>query len=128
MQGRPSRQGEEEEEGNLESEPIYQASSQRAERQLPQHLQSGQETVVGGLRGERKARLKPKRRKKKKGGEWEREREEGDWRKEERRRAEAGEREIKGHCVQECGNNERAEMEKMTTSSLCACAARTTPG
>lgn len=74
MQGRPSRQGEEEEEGNLESEPIYQASSQRAERQLPQHLQSGQETVVGGLRGERKARLKPKRRKKKKGGEWERER------------------------------------------------------
>lgn len=49
MQGRPSRQGEEEEEGNLESEPIYQASSQRAKRQLPQHLQSGQETVVGGL-------------------------------------------------------------------------------
>lgn len=128
MQGRPSRQGEEEEEGNLESEPIYQASSQRAKRQLPQHLQSGQETVVGGLRGERKARLKPKRRKKKKGGEWERERDEGDWRKEERRRAEAGEREIKGRCVQECGNNERAEMEKMTTSSWYACAARTTPG
>lgn len=119
MQGRPSRQGEEEEESNLESEPIYQASSQRAKRQLPQHLQSGQETVVGGLRGERKEE---------RGGVRERGRDEGDWRKEERRRAEAGEREIKGRCVQECGNNERAEMEKMTTSSWYACAARTTPG
>lgn len=56
MQGRASRQGEEEEEGNLESEPVHQASSQRAERQLAQNLQSGQETVVGGLRGEREVR------------------------------------------------------------------------
>lgn len=49
MQGRPSGEGEEEEEGNLEPEPIHQASGQSAERQLPQHLQSCQETVVGCL-------------------------------------------------------------------------------
>lgn len=54
MQGCPSGQGEEEEEGNLESKPIHQAPSQSAERQFPQHLQSGQETVVGRLKGERK--------------------------------------------------------------------------
>lgn len=83
MQGRPSGQGEEEEEGHLESEPIHQAPSQRAKRQLPQHLQRGQETVVGCLRGERKAGLKPKKKKKKKkrGKEEVRERDEGDWKK-----------------------------------------------
>lgn len=50
MQGRPGREGEEEEEGNLETEPIYHASGQSAERQLSQHLQSCQETVVGRLK------------------------------------------------------------------------------
>lgn len=60
MQGCPSGQGEEEEEGNLESEPIHQAPSQSAERQFPQHLQSGQETVVGRLKGERKDQEKKK--------------------------------------------------------------------
>lgn len=49
MQGRPSREREEEEEGNLETEPIHYASGQSAERQLAQHLQSRQETVVSRL-------------------------------------------------------------------------------
>ena len=56
MQGRPGREGEEEEEGDLEPKPIHHASSQSAERQLPQHLQSRQETVVGRLKGERPPR------------------------------------------------------------------------
>lgn len=56
MQGRCSRKGEEEEEGNLETKPIHHASSQSAERQLSQHLQSRQETVVGRLEGERQPR------------------------------------------------------------------------
>lgn len=127
MQGRPSRQGEEEEEGNLESEPIDQASGQRAKRQLAQHLQSGQETVVGGLRGERKAQLKPKRRKNRGGvggGGGGKERKVTG----EKRKGDEEKREIMGRCVQECGNNQRAEMEKMTTPSRCACATRTTPG
>lgn len=130
MQGRPSRQGEEEEEGNLESEPVYQASSQRAKRQLPQHLQSGKETVVGGLRGERRARLNPKRRKKEKrrevseGGRGMKVT--GEKRKEDKEGL--GEREIKGHCVQECGNNQRAEVEEMTASFWCACTTRITAG
>lgn len=49
MQGRPGGEREEEEEGNLETEPIHHAAGECAERQLPQHLQSRQETVVGGL-------------------------------------------------------------------------------
>lgn len=49
MQGRPSGEREEEEEGNLETEPIHYASGQSAERQLAQHLQSRQETVVSRL-------------------------------------------------------------------------------
>lgn len=53
MQRRSSRQGEEEEEGYLETKPIHQHTSKSTEHQLPQHLQSGQETVVGGLKGER---------------------------------------------------------------------------
>lgn len=54
MQGCAGGEGEEEEEGNLKTKPIHHASSQSAEHQLPQHLQSGQETVVGRLmeRGE----------------------------------------------------------------------------
>lgn len=106
MQGRASRQGEEEEEGNLESEPVHQASSQRAERQLAQNLQSGQETVVGGLRGERREGSEKERQ-----GEGERKVSGEKWRGEE------GEWEIKGRCVHECGNNDRAETEEMTTSS-----------
>lgn len=49
VQGCPGREGEEEEVGNLETKPIHQTSSQSAECQLPQHLQSGQEAVVGRL-------------------------------------------------------------------------------
>lgn len=52
VQGRSGREGEEEEEGNLETKPIHQASGQSAEHQLPQHLESSQETVVGRLQGE----------------------------------------------------------------------------
>lgn len=49
MQGRRGGEGEEEEEGNLETKQIYHASCQGAERQLPEHLQSRQEAVVGRL-------------------------------------------------------------------------------
>lgn len=56
VQGRSSREGEEEEEGNLETKPVHHASGQSAEHQLPQHLESGQETVVGRLKGERQPR------------------------------------------------------------------------
>lgn len=52
MQGRSSRQGEEEEEGHLETTPVHHSSGQSAEHQLPQNLQSRQETVVGGLEEE----------------------------------------------------------------------------
>lgn len=58
MQGRPGGEGQEEEEGNLETKPIHHASGQSAEHQLPQHLQSRQETVVGRLKGERQPRGK----------------------------------------------------------------------
>lgn len=56
MQSCPGWEREKEEEGNLKTKPIYHASSQSAEGQLPQHLQSRQETVVGRLkeRGRRK--------------------------------------------------------------------------
>lgn len=49
VQGRARREREEEEEGNLEAEPIHDASRQSAERQLPQYLKGGQEAVVGRL-------------------------------------------------------------------------------
>lgn len=49
MQCCPGGEGEEEEEGHLETKPIHHASGQSAEHQLPQHLQSCQETVVGRL-------------------------------------------------------------------------------
>lgn len=49
MQGRPGGEREEEEEGNLETEPIHHAAGERAEGQLPQNLQSRQETVMGRL-------------------------------------------------------------------------------
>lgn len=64
VQGRPGGQGEEEEEGHLETEPVHHASGQGAERQLPQNLQSRQETVVGRLeeRGGRGKRRKSKER------------------------------------------------------------------
>lgn len=52
VQRRSSRQGEEEEEGYLETKPIHQHTGKSTEHQLPQHLQSGQETVVGGLKGD----------------------------------------------------------------------------
>lgn len=122
MQGRPSGQGEEEEEGHLESEPIHQAPSQRAKRQLPQHLQRGQETVVGCLRVERKAGLKPKKKKKKK--KEERRKTEREMKVTGEKRKEGGEGKIKGHCVLECENHGRGEVDKTTTSSSCACTAR----
>lgn len=52
VQGCPSRQREEEEEGHVETKPVYHASGHSAERQLSQHLQSRQETVVGRLQRE----------------------------------------------------------------------------
>lgn len=57
VQGRPRREGQEEEEGHLVTHPVHHAAGQGTEHQLTQDLQSGQETVVGRLvRGERKGR------------------------------------------------------------------------
>lgn len=60
MQSRASGEREKEEEGNLETKPIHHTSGQSAERQLPQHLQSRQETVVGRLKERVRMRRKEK--------------------------------------------------------------------
>lgn len=70
MQGRPGGEREKEEEGNLETKPIHHASGQSAERQLPQHLQSRQETVVGRLKERGRMRRKESERRKWRRGKW----------------------------------------------------------
>lgn len=50
MQGRSSWQSEEEEEGHLETKPVHYSTGQSTEHQLPENLQSSQETIVGGLK------------------------------------------------------------------------------
>lgn len=64
MQSRGSGEREKEEEGNLETKPIHHTSGQSAKRQLPQHLQGRQETVVGRLkdRGRRKEKSNDEKR------------------------------------------------------------------
>lgn len=54
MQGRPGGERQEEEEGHWKTEPVHYTSSQSAKRQLSQHLQCRQETVVCRLQGRRK--------------------------------------------------------------------------
>lgn len=49
VQRGPGRESQEEEEGHLETEPVDHTPGQSAKRQLPQHLQRGQETVVRRL-------------------------------------------------------------------------------
>lgn len=51
MQGCSGWEGEKEEEGDLETEPIYHASCQSAKHQLPQHLHSCKKTVMSRLKG-----------------------------------------------------------------------------
>lgn len=49
VEGCSGREDQEKEEGGGETHPVHQAPCQGTEHQLPHHLQSGQETVVGGL-------------------------------------------------------------------------------
>lgn len=64
MKSRASGEREKKEEGYLETKPIHHTSGQSAKRQLPQHLQSRQETVVGRLkeRGRRKEKSNDEKR------------------------------------------------------------------